>query len=60
MRLTAAAFLGLVICCYEAKSQRSVYSQDHNPVTTGIKTANSFGKSLVAGNFLNAVKTMAS
>lgn len=63
MKIRVTVILGLVICCYEAYSQVQV--QVFSPavriaVQTGLKTAKSFGENLVASNFLNAVKTMAS
>lgn len=63
MKIRVTVILGLVICCYEAYSQ--VQEQVFSPavmvsVQTGLKTAKAFTENLVARNFLNAVKSMAS
>lgn len=63
MKIRVTVILGLVICCYEAYSQVQV--QVFSPavmvsVHTRLKTAKAFTENLVARNFLNAVKSMAS
>lgn len=63
MKIRVTVILGLVICCYEAYSQVQV--QVFSPavmvsVQTGLKTAKAFTENLVARNFLNAVRSMAS
>lgn len=65
IRDTVPVFFGLVICCYKAYSQMPTGLQVFPPavmisVQTGLKTANAFAENLAVGNFLNAVKSMAS